>query len=158
MAVGPPRTSARDADTTTDSGWFLAKACSHPGIEATGTNADEANTIGARRGKAAAWAVSGLATARPTAANTHESAYPNSTNRAMAPKNATGLVWTRKPTANPTATMSATTKTFRAASARVRPASTADRAIGSERKRSMRPVFRSVASPMAVFMAPNATV
>ena len=40
----------------------------------------------------------------------------------------------------------------------VRPASTAERAIGSERKRSMRPLWRSSASPMAVFTAPKATV
>ena len=52
----------------------------------------------------------------------------------------------------------ATTKTSRTRSAMVRPAITADRAIGSERNRSMRPFCRSSASPMAVFTAPKATV
>ena len=59
VAVGPPSTRARDADTTTDRGWFLAKAWSQPGMELTGTKAEEANTNGAIIGKAAAWVDSG---------------------------------------------------------------------------------------------------
>jgi hypothetical protein len=39
----------------------------------TGTNAEEANTSGAITGNAAACAVSGSPTARPTVAKTHES-------------------------------------------------------------------------------------
>ena len=54
--------------------------------------------------------------------------------------------------------MSRTTKTLRTRSAVVRPTSTAERAIGSERNRSMRPVCMSSASPMAVDTAPNITV
>ena len=158
VAVGPPSTRARDADTTTDRGWCSANGWSQPGIVATGTNADEAKTSGAMSGKAAACAVSGSPTARPTAANTHDSAYPNSTSRASAPRRANALVCTRKPTAKPTAAMSATTSTLRTASASVRPARTADRAIASDRKRSMRPVLTSAASPIAVFMEPKATV
>ena len=50
------------------------------------------------------------------------------------------------------------TKTLRTRSAMVRPAITADGAIGSERNRSMMPLWRSSASPMAVLTAPNATV
>ena len=37
----------------------------------------------------------------------------------------------------------------------MRPATTADRAIGSERKRSMMPVLKSSARPIAVFVDPN---
>ena len=51
-----------------------------------------------------------------------------------------------------------TTHTLRTGSAAVRPASTADRAIGSERKRSITPPCRSVAIPIAVVTDPNATV
>ena len=40
----------------------------------------------------------------------------------------------------------------------VRPAMTAERAMGSDRNRSMRPFCRSSARPIAVFTAPNATV
>ena len=45
--------------------------------------------------------------------------------------------------------------TFVATSASVRPASTAERAIGSERKRSISPFFRSSASPRAVTNPPK---
>ena len=41
-------------------------------------------------------------------------------------------------------------------SAEVRPASTAARAIGSERKRSMMPLWRSSLSPIAVTKPPKA--
>ena len=64
----------------------------------------------------------------------------------------------RHPTTNPTAIIRATTKTLRTVSASVRPDSTADRAIGSAWNRSMRPLFMSVASPIAVAIAPNTTV
>ena len=40
----------------------------------------------------------------------------------------------------------------------VRPVSTAERAIGSERNRSSKPLCTSVASPIAVAMAPNTDV
>src|SRR6516225_505556 len=50
------------------------------------------------------------------------------------------------------------TNTFRRASARTRPASTAERAMTSDRNRSMSPLWRSSAMPMAVFWAPNSTV
>ena len=64
----------------------------------------------------------------------------------------------RKPTSIPTAVMSTITNTLRTRSASVRPASTADRAMGSERNRSIRPLCRSSASPMPVAMAPNTAV
>jgi hypothetical protein len=75
-----------------------------------------------------------------------------------APINGTRPVCTRHPTANPTANISATTNTFRTRSASVRPARTAERAMGSDRNRSINPWLRSVASPIAVFSAPNVTV
>ena len=76
----------------------------------------------------------------------------------MPPRKGSGPVWMRKPTATPITTISVTTKTLRARSARVRPASTAERAMGSERNRSSSPVWRSVPSPMAAPMAPNTEV
>lgn len=60
--------------------------------------------------------------------------------------------------ANPTPVIIATTKTLRTRSAVVRPTSTADLAIGSDRNRSIRPVCMSVARPIAVFMAPKTAV
>ena len=64
----------------------------------------------------------------------------------------------RKPTAKATPVMMMMTKTLRTRSAEVRPASTAERAMGSARKRSIRPFCRSSDRPTAVLTAPNMTV
>ena len=64
----------------------------------------------------------------------------------------------RHPTRNPTTIIRATTNTFRARSAVVRPVSTAARDIGRARNRSISPLFMSVARPMAVASEPNTTV
>ena len=76
----------------------------------------------------------------------------------MPARKASALVCTRKPTAKPTPAMSAVTKTLRAEVGDVRPASTAERAMGSERKRSSRPLCTSAARPTAVLVAPNTAV
>ena len=52
--------------------------------------------------------------------------------------------------------MTTSCTTLVATSARVRPVSTAEGVIGSDRKRSMSPFFRSSASPSAVTNPPNA--
>ena len=54
--------------------------------------------------------------------------------------------------------MTASETALVATSASVRPASTAERDIGSERKRSIRPLRRSSLSPIAVTKPPNAIV
>ncbi len=64
----------------------------------------------------------------------------------------------RNPTAIPTSSMIATTNTLRNRSERVRPASSAPRDIGSERNRSIRPRWRSSASPTPVTMLPKIAV
>ena len=51
-----------------------------------------------------------------------------------------------------------TVRTLRTMSALVRPVSTAERDMGSARKRSISPFCRSSASPMLVLTAPKATV
>ena len=65
------------------------------------------------------------------------------------------LVEKRKPTAKPTPSITASCTTFVAPSASVRPVSTAARDIGRERKRSIRPFFRSSESPRAVTKPPK---
>src|SRR6476620_4465583 len=91
--VGPtPMVSERAAFTTTDTGWFLAQPCNQDGIVATGTNADDANTSGARIEKDTACAVSASFTVRPTMANTHDSEYENATMIAIAPSRPHTLV------------------------------------------------------------------
>ena len=56
--VGPPWVRSRTASTTIVTGWCFAKARSGPGMRSTLTNADDANTSGARIGNDAACAVS----------------------------------------------------------------------------------------------------
>src|SRR5215471_14277472 len=80
-----PMVSARAASTTIDTGWFSAQPCSHDGMVATGTNADDANTSGARIGNDTACAVSASLTMSPTMANTHDSEYENARMIAMHP-------------------------------------------------------------------------
>jgi hypothetical protein len=72
--VGPPIVRSRTAVTTADSGWCSAQYWSQSGIDSTGTNALEAKTSGAKIGKAAACAVSGSPTRRPTVAKIHDKA------------------------------------------------------------------------------------
>ena len=55
----------------------------------------------------------------------------------------------------PTASSSATAQACLATSAMIRPASGANRAIGSERSRSKTPLSRSVDRPTAVFRVVN---
>ncbi len=57
---------------------------------------------------------------------------------------------------SPTMIMIVSETTLVTTSAAVRPASTADRAMGSERKRSIRPLLRSSLSPIAVMKPPKA--
>jgi hypothetical protein len=56
----------------------------------------------------------------------------------------------------PVASRISTDRAFVTTSASVRPASTAGRAIGSDRKRSMSPFLRSSLSPSAVTKPPKA--
>ena len=59
------------------------------------------------------------------------------------PSNSPSTLCGRKPTARPTSTMMTSPTALLSVSARTRPASTAKRAIGSERSRSMKPLARS---------------
>src|SRR4249919_3324486 len=142
--VGPPSVRARNVSIVTETGWFLAHGCSHPGMLSTGTNAADANTSGASTGNAAACAVSGSFTANPTVAKIHDIAHPNNRINEIPGSSASTVVWIRHPTTNPTTIMRSTTKTFRIRSATVRPTRTAGVHIGSAWNRSIRPLFRSV--------------
>src|ERR687898_2716682 len=158
VAVSPPIMSARTADAVTETGWCSANPCSHVGIDATGMNSDEAKISGKTIGNAAACAVSGSPTANPTPAKTHDIEYANSRTIPSPARTANTFVGTRNPTANPTSITSTMTNTLRNRSAEVRPARTAERAMGSDRNRSSRPLFRSVAKPTAVAIAPKTVI
>ena len=68
---------ARTASTARLTGLTSANACTAPGIEEVGTNADEANVSGNTQMNPADWAVSGSRTVRPTNALIHEKTYEN---------------------------------------------------------------------------------
>ncbi len=70
--VAPPSVSSRTAVVTAETGWLRAKVCNHPGIDVTGTNADDAKISGARTGNESAWAASASRATSPTVANTHD--------------------------------------------------------------------------------------
>ena len=99
---------------------------------------------------------SGVEATRPTNANTHENAYPNSSSRPTPNTTSATEAWNEKPMMMPVTTRMQTEMKFVTTSARVRPASTAGRVIGSERKRSIRPLWTSSLRPIAVTKPPNA--
>ena len=90
-------------------------------------------------------------------AKIHDIAYPNSSTSRMPGISDHSVVWILQPTRNPTTIMRITTKKFRIRSASVRPTRTAGVHIGNAWKRSIRPLFRSVARPIAVASEPNTT-
>ena len=72
--AGVPTKSARAALTIVVNGLCSANGCSHPGIESTGTNADEMNVIGNRIVKPYAFDASGDDAVSPMNAKTYENA------------------------------------------------------------------------------------
>src|SRR2546422_2604719 len=119
-----------------------------------GTNALLAKVNGKSQMKPADCAASTLLTTNPIVADTHEKAKLVSRSIPPAATQDRAEPCGRKPTSRPTDHITATTNVLRTRSERVRPVSTADLAIGKERKRSTRPRWRSVARPMPVVVAP----
>ena len=155
LPAGVPTNRARAASTMVVNGLFAAMGSSQSGIVSTGTKAEETNVNGKRIVKPYALAASGEDAVSPMKANTQEKAYPNSSNSAMPAITSGAPVEKRKPTAIPTVNMTTSWIMFVPTSARIRPASTAGPHIGSERKRSISPFFRSSARPSAVTNPPK---
>src|ERR671927_1998570 len=122
---------------------------------ATGTKAELAKMMGTTQVKPAAWADSGLATVNPMLAEISDRASPNTTTKARADTAGTSPAWKRNPKRKPTAVIKRTTNELRTVSLKVRPRSTAERAIGSDRNRSTIPDDRSWARPTPVWTSPN---
>ena len=139
-------------------GLARAKLCSHPGIVLRGTKTELANTSGKIHTKLADWAVSTSRSTRPMVAEIHDMAKPNPRATPSATRAGSTPMWMRKPMSVPTRTMRTTTARLRTVSEMVRPASTAERAMGRERKRSMIPLVMSSARPTPVWVEPNTTV
>jgi hypothetical protein len=136
---------------------LTSATCSRPaGIDATGTNAEEMNVIGKTSVKPMPFAASGEDTLMPISAKTHENAKPHSKSSPTPATISGAPASKRKPMIKPVASRTTSESRFVATSATVRPASTDARAVGSDRKRSMRPFVMSSASPSAVAKPPNA--
>src|SRR5256885_13744628 len=114
---GRPSVRSRAALTTTETGWWSANTLSQFGIVLTGTNADDANTSGARIGNDTACAVSASFTERPTMANTQDNEYENARMMPMQPSRPHTLVPMVQPTMKPTTHIRITTKKLRTKSA-----------------------------------------
>src|SRR5487761_48104 len=120
--VGPARHRARSAPVMTVTGLALAKACSQPGMVATGTRAELVKNKMMTGNRPASPADSGSRTARPSSRLSQENASPAATARATAARAAAGPAWNRNPAAAPAAIIRPTTNRLRRASAATRPA------------------------------------
>src|SRR5436190_2611609 len=153
--AGIPRKSARAASTIVVNGLCSAIGCSQLGIESTGTNAEETNVRGKRIVNPYAFEASGDDDERPMNANTHENAYPISRSSAIPATTSPTLLEKLNPTSSPTVNITTSWKMFVTTSPSVRPVSSAERVIGSERKRSISPFLTSSDRPSAVTKPPK---
>src|SRR5690349_8140319 len=155
LPAGTPRNSARAASTMVVNGLCSAIGCSQLGILSTGTNADETNVSGKRTVNPYAFDASGDEEERPMKAKTHENAYPIASTNAIPAITSTTLLEKLKPISSPTVNITTNWKTLVTMSPSVRPVSSAERVIGSERNLSISPFLRSSASPSAVTKPPK---
>jgi hypothetical protein len=116
-------------------GLVVGEPRSGPGMVRVSRKALEGNARRTVSGSDAAAAASALLAARPSSTLTQEMAKPNSSSTPAAAARAAMLVWGRKPTRYPTPSMRTMPNMLVSASARTRPASTAERAMTSDRNR-----------------------
>ena len=153
----PKSASERAALAVTVTGLIFAIACSQCGKVETGTNTELAKTSGKITTNPAVCAVSAPRTVSATKAKIQLRAKPNAATTAMHPAAPATPPRKRNPTRYPTAIIKKMTTMLRTRSATVRPASTAERAIGMDRNRSTTPRVRSSFRPTAVCEAPKVT-
>ena len=143
------------ASASTLTGLTLDQACSQPGIVLVRTNASLVNVSGNSTTNPKICTFSGLAASMLTSTIAHDTASDDASSSPNMPRTATGPVPIRNPITAPTASSSATDQICFTRSATIRPASGANRAIGSDRSRSKKPFSRSVLSPTPVFNVVN---
>src|SRR2546430_4963970 len=123
----PNRASERAASAVTVTGLISANACSQSGKVETGTNTELAKTSGKITTNPAVCAVSAPRTVSATKAKIQLRARPKAATTAMHPTAPATPPRKRNPTRYPTAIISPMMTMLRTRSARVRPASTAER-------------------------------
>src|SRR5207249_4692952 len=124
----------RNASDSTVTGLCSAKGRSQLGIVETGTNALDAKVSGNIQMNPPDCAASTLRTASPMKAEIHEKAKLIPIRTRIPSMNSKIVPCGRNPTRKPTISMMATVNPLRARSATVRPLTTADDDIGSDRK------------------------
>src|SRR2546426_7552292 len=124
----------RSASDRTVTGLCSAKGRSQLGIVETGTNALEANVRGNIQMNPPDCAASTLRTASPMKAEIQEKAKLIPMRTRIPSMNSKTVPCGRNPTRKPTISMMATVNPLRARSATVRPLTTADEDMGSDRK------------------------
>src|SRR3954451_452135 len=96
--IGVPSASDRSALTTWVIGWLTANACNQPGIDSTGTNADDTNVSGNSQIRPNAWTASSWRSARPMNIDTQHSDRPNASASRIMPMALPRPSWNRNPT------------------------------------------------------------
>ena len=99
-----------------------------------------------------AWAPWALPATNPTVMNSQVKTYVATRISARATSTEGTSAWVRKPTATPRAIVTSMLHEISAVSASERPTITAERGIGSERKRSYTPEAASSATPAGAFI------
>src|SRR5690554_5919780 len=115
-------------------GLMSANQAKAEGIDSTGTKAEEMKVSGKTAMKPSELAASGEETTKPSRAKIQEKAKPKSKRRTAPVRISSRLASKLKPMISPVTSRTTIDSRLVTTSARVRPASTAGRAIGSERK------------------------
>src|SRR3954468_5837930 len=97
--IGVPSDSERSALITWVIGWLTANAWSQPGIDSTGTNADDTNVNGNSQMRPNAWTASSCRSASPMNIDTQHSVSPNASASTTMATASPAPPWKRNPTA-----------------------------------------------------------
>src|SRR5690606_16117327 len=139
-------------------GFHSANTCSGPGNRSAATNTVEMNVTGKIQMKPALCATSTLPEISAISEPTQAMANANSNSIRYASTASVTLPRMRQPMSKPHNDITRRPSVVTARSDSVRPSSTAELDMGSERNRSMMPFCRSLAIPMTVNAELNATV
>ena len=146
--VTPPPISPRNAVVISDTGLTSTKARSQSGMVAGSTMMLEAKTRGKRKVKPMVITVIGVRITRPSTMKTQPTPKPMATSSTKAPTTPEMPASGRYPRISPMPRMIKPAMRCRRMSPTIRPAKGESGQIGSERKRSNRPLPRSVDRPM----------
>ncbi len=153
-----PVSSARRLSVTGVNGWCAVNQRTPTGIEPAGTNALDRNGSRNWTGRVEPLAPATVLAPRPRATDSQASAKANARTMPTAASQSAADARGRKPTASATPVSTVAATSARSTLPPTCPVSTAPRAIGMVRNRSMMPPVMSVHTVIAVVPEPAATV